>query len=46
MITHVEKIPTETTKDNHNALENAIDGDVQPGDAAPSTINKSGAGLG
>ena len=46
VITHVEKIPTETTKDNHNALENAIDGDVQPGDAAPSTINKSGAGLG
>ena len=46
VITHVEKIPTETTKDNHNALEHAIDGDVQPGDAAPSTINKSGAGLG
>lgn len=46
VITHVEKIPTETTKDNHNALENAIDGDVQPGDSAPSTINKSGAGLG
>lgn len=42
----VESIPTETTKDNHNALEHAIDGDVQPGDAAPSTINKSGAGLG
>ena len=45
-VTNVEKIPEETTTDGENPLKNAIDGDVQPGGAAPSTINKSGAGLG
>lgn len=44
-ITPIEQLPSETISPDDNSKTNS-NGEVQPGDEAPSTIHQSGAGLG